>query len=302
MMTRILRHFTANEEQLESFPFKRELSMEAYLVENYGVLGLDNDVFSGEEVDIVQEELTLKQGRSSKDTDGRIDILLTYSSEYIGVVELKLGQLEEIHLKQIEDYLQQKEQILQEFPDILSSDSVSEPKWIGVLVGDSINSKLAEKISNGYVTSSGVPIAALTIQRFRSSRGNVYVTTDTYFKISQYSKDMSKYKFNGKMLGKGRLVLEVIKQHVENNPNITFSELERQFPRKIQGSRGVFSSEEEAIEIRNRDRRRHFIKADELITLSDSTIAVCSQWGIKNIGKFISVAQKYGHKIELYHE
>ena len=65
--------------------------MESYLVENEGVLALDNDTFS--DVTIIQEELTLKQGRSSKDTDGRIDILLTYSNEYIGVVELKLGEL-----------------------------------------------------------------------------------------------------------------------------------------------------------------------------------------------------------------
>ena len=98
---RLHRHFTANEEQLESFPFKRELSMESYLVENEGILALDNDSYS--DVTIVQEELTLKRGRSSKDTDGRIDILATYSSEYIGVVELKLGELNEIHLTQLKD-------------------------------------------------------------------------------------------------------------------------------------------------------------------------------------------------------
>ena len=77
---RLLKHFTANEEQLESFPFKRELSMESYLVENEGILALDNDSYS--DVTIVQEELTLKRGRSSKDTDGRIDILATYSSTH----------------------------------------------------------------------------------------------------------------------------------------------------------------------------------------------------------------------------
>ncbi len=302
MTTRILRHFTANEEQLENFPFKRELSMEAYLVENQGVLGLDDDIFSGADVEIIQEELTLKQGRSSKETDGRIDVLITYSQEYIGIVELKLGELGSIHLKQLEDYLLQKEQILTQYPDILSSDSTSETKWIGVLVGDSINSELAEKISNGYITESGVQIAALTIQRFRSTKGNVYVTTDTYFKNSPSSKDTSKYKFEGKVLGKGRLVLEVMKQHVENNPNLTFSELEKQFPRRLQGSKGVFCTDDEANETYARDRRRHFIKPDELITLSDATIAVSSQWGIRNIGKFISVAEKYGHKIEPYNE
>jgi hypothetical protein len=52
---KLLRHFTANEEQLEPFPFRRELSMEAYLIENEGVLALDDDVFSS--VEIVEEEL-----------------------------------------------------------------------------------------------------------------------------------------------------------------------------------------------------------------------------------------------------
>ncbi len=35
---KILRHLTANEETLESFPFRRELSMESYLIENESVL------------------------------------------------------------------------------------------------------------------------------------------------------------------------------------------------------------------------------------------------------------------------
>ena len=69
--------------------------MEAYLVENEGILALDEPFI---DVDVVAEELTLKQGRKSKDTDGRIDLLVTYAQEYIGVVELKLGQLKEVHL------------------------------------------------------------------------------------------------------------------------------------------------------------------------------------------------------------
>lgn len=59
--------------------------MESYLVENESILALDNDTYS--DVTIVQKELTLKQGRSSKDTDERINILATYSSEYIGIID-----------------------------------------------------------------------------------------------------------------------------------------------------------------------------------------------------------------------
>jgi peptidoglycan/xylan/chitin deacetylase (PgdA/CDA1 family) len=208
---RLLKHFTANEEQLESFPFKRELSMESYLVENEGILTLDNDSYS--DVTIVQEELTLKRGRSSKDTDGRIDILATYSSEYIGVVELKLGELNEIHLTQLEDYLEEKDQILDEYPDILDKSVSPKPKWIGVLVGSSINPELANKISSGYTTQCGVPIAALSIQRFKGSNGGVYVTTDVFFKDNATIRDTTKYIFNGSSYGKGRLALAVLKKY-----------------------------------------------------------------------------------------
>ena len=74
---RIYRHLTANAMHLEPFPFKRELAMEAYLSENEGVLALDDDVMS--DVELIDTELTIKVGRSSKDTDGRIDLLVTYS-------------------------------------------------------------------------------------------------------------------------------------------------------------------------------------------------------------------------------
>ena len=70
-------------------------------------------------------------------------------------------------------------------------------------MGSSISPDLASKISNGYLTPDGISIAALTIQRFRSSRGNVYVTTDTYFKNNANSRDTTKYKFNGEEYGKG---------------------------------------------------------------------------------------------------
>jgi hypothetical protein len=297
-LTKILRHFTANDEQLEPFNFKRELSMESYLVENEGVLGLDNDVFASDSIEIIEEELTLKQGRSSKDTDGRIDILATYSGEYIAVIELKLGQLESIHLEQLEDYLRQKHQILEQYPDIINQEASSTPKWIGVLVGSSISPDLASKISNGYLTPEGISVAALTIQRFRSSRGNVYVTTDTYFKNNTSSRDTTKYKFNGEEYGKGRLVLAVMHHHIELNSDLTFAELNKQFPKRFQGSKGVFTLSSNANEIYTETgRKRHFIAPDELIELSDSTIAVCTQWGVKNIDKFITRAKEFGYEI-----
>ena len=181
--------------------------MEAYLIENEGVLSLDDDTFNN--VEIVETELTLKEGRKSKDTDGRIDILATYSQEYIAVIELKLGQLEKPHLKQLEDYLNKKEQIESLYPNILDKEVSPTPKWIGVLVGSSIEPELATKIKNGYLTDTKVQIAALIIQRFRGEDSSVYVMTDTYFNKGNSTKDASKYLFGGESLFLRKLVLGI---------------------------------------------------------------------------------------------
>jgi hypothetical protein len=292
---KILKHFTANDEKFEEFPFKRELSMESYLIENEGVLALDDGIFS--EVEIIEEELTLKQGRSSKDTDGRIDILAGYSQEYLGVVELKLGELNNIHLEQLEDYLIKCDQILT-MPSVINTVYGETQKWIGVLVGRSIRPDLAEMIEGGYVTKSGIPIAALTISRFRSAQGVVYVVTDTYFNNKKSKNDTTQYNFNRQTLGKGPLILAVIKLHVENNSESTFSSLEAQFPKSIRGSDGVFTTITDANEKYARNgKKKHFINPEDQIKLQDSTIAVSNQWTASNIKPFISVAKELGYEI-----
>jgi hypothetical protein len=293
---RIYRHLTANDVRLEPFPFKRELSMEAYLIDNASVLALDDEVFTS--VEIIDAELSLKQGQKSKSTDGRIDILATYSQEYIAVIELKLGKLEQIHLQQIEDYLLERHQLLLQHPGILSADSAPTPKWIGVLIGTSIDPSLAERFRQGYLTNQGVPVAALTVQRFRGSDGSVLVTTDSFFKRPA-SKDTTQYLFQGKVLGKGRLALALVKHHVDVNPTISFADLEKAFPKSCQGSMGVIASAEEANQIySSSDRKRHFLEPEDLVKLQHVTVAVCSQWGTGNIDRLLKQAKELGYLVK----
>ena len=291
-MKKIFTQFTANDEKVNPFPFHRELSMESYLCENEKILALDDDAFK--DVDIIEYELSIKNGRSRKNTDGRIDLLVKYSAEYLGVVELKNDELEEIHLKQLEDYLEQRDQVRDKYSDEVEGD----PKWIGILVGTSITSELREKIDAGIkICGEEIPIAAITIQRFRSTNGNIYVTTNTYF--SPTTKDYTKYKFNGDTFGKGRLVLAVLKYHIQNNPDLTYAELDKQFPKSCQGNLGVFATIEDANEIFVRtNRHRYFDKPEEYIMLSDSSIAVCSQWG-GNINQFLKQAKSLGYDIKI---
>ena len=224
--------------------------------------------------------------------------MATYSQEYIAIVELKLGQLEQIHLIQIEDYLLERAQLLAQYPGILSSDSAPNPKWIGVLIGASIESTLAEKLRRGYLTGQGIPIAALTVQRFRGSDGSVLVTTDSYFKRPA-SKDTTQYLFEGKKLGKGRLVLTIVKRHIEANPTITFAELEKVFPKFCQGSIGVVATVDQANQIYSTSgRKRHFLDPEDLIQLQDVAAVVSSQWGAGNIDRLIKRAEELGFKVQ----
>ncbi|MDC3405575.1 hypothetical protein OAY01_03615 [Luminiphilus sp.] len=287
----IYKHLTLNAEHLQRFPFRRELVMQAYLIENQEILGLDDDLFSGDNVEIIEEELPVVGGRFSKNTDGRLDVLALYSNEYIAVVELKLGELKEEHLEQLEDYLKQRDKILEQgnLLDKLPESDGGSRRWVGVLVGESIDPGLGLKLKKGYAYGDDeIPIVALTINRFCSSNGSTYVTTDAFHDIKKNTKDYTKYKFNGAIYGKGKLVLAVIKQYVEENPDVTYAELEKKFPKKLQGSHGCFVKKELALKIcAEKGKKRHFLKEDEEIKIKGCSIAVCTEWGRGNIDNFI---------------
>jgi hypothetical protein len=294
---RIYRHLTANDVRMEPFPFKRELAMEAYLLENEKVLALDDDIFS--DVEIVESELTLKEGRQSCGTHGRIDVLATYSQEYIAVIELKIGDLDCKALKQLEDYLCERQQLLLKYPKLVASEVNQTPKWIGVLVGRTISSELAEKLKRGYIVLGDIPVGALTIQRFRGSDGSIFVTTDSYFCVPNGKRDMAKYRFAGNEFGKGRLVLAVLKQHTEQRPGLTLAELRQNFPKSCQGAMEVVTSLQSANELlAEKGRARHFLKPEELIRVEGGDVAVCNQWGTGNIDRFIEKALTLGHQIK----
>jgi hypothetical protein len=289
----LYRQITANNVELKEYPFWKELAMEAYLLENEEILKLDKENFS--EVTILDAEIALKKGR--KTGDGRIDILAKYSGEYIGIVEIKVKEINDDSLAQLQDYLNQKEQIIIENPEYWREDYA--PKWIGVLIGTDISNSLRDKLSQGY-EYLGIPIAGMTLKRFKSSNNEIFVISDTFFKFKYLSKDYSKFIFNQKEYNKGRLVNAVIKHYLENNPNITFAELKSKFPDFIQGSFGVFDTIENAYSIYQRSgHKRHYIKPEEEIKLLDETIATSTEWNPWNIKEFLKQANKFGLQIEI---
>lgn len=290
---KILKHLTANAIHLESFPFQRELSMEAYLIENPGVLAVDED----EIPEVINDELSVPGGRKSKRTDGRIDLLLKYpSTETLGVVELKKGEIGTSNIDQLKDYLEHRDYILGESKK--ECKEFKKVNWLGVLVGTSISEELVSHLRAGGGISLGngdkVPLLALTIRRYKSDDGQVFIATDTYMEVNK--KDYTRYSFEGEDYPKNRLVLAVVKKVCANNPKITYDELKQIFPDEAQGSFGVFQTFEYA---KKYDPPRYFQSPEDIIALKDgSRIVVCSNWAYDTIGSFLSIAKKLGHKIE----
>lgn len=299
----IFKQITANNITLEEYPYLKELAMEAYLIENESILKLDEDNFS--EPTIIDAEIALSKG-GQKNRDGRIDIFAKYSSDTYAIAELKIGEINEESLLQLQSYLIQREQLKDYIKNDTEEDdptlNINNLKWVGVLVGRHISRDLSDKLLNGYefdINGVKIPIAAITINRFRNrNTSEIYVVSDTYFKFSNSNRDYSKYIFKNKEYNKGQLVNAVIKDYVQNNLDLTYSALERLFPKSIRGNSGVFTTSEIANDIYNRTgHKRHKIQPEELINLSDSTIATSTQWNSYNIQQFISAANKLGANI-----
>jgi hypothetical protein len=289
----LYRHVTANHVALSPMPFQRELSMEAYLIENPDILALDEDDLA--DVTIVEAEVALPGGRQSKQGDGRIDLVAVYGDSTAGIVELKLGELNSDHLKQLEDYLAKADKLKPILKNYVEKD---DPKLIGLLVGTAITQDLRFTIENGYLVDDTIPVAALTLSRYKGNDNNVYVVTDTFFRNDSRKFDKTKYLFANNIYGKNRLVLAVIRRYVEEHPGLTFASLSKAFPKELQGWSGCFDTFENAKRLADSTgHKRHFISADETVELIDSQIAVSSQWGIGNIGRFLGNAVKLGFKI-----
>lgn len=81
-------------------------------------------------------------------------------------------------------------------------------------------------------------------------------------------------------LGQGKLVLNIIKEYVADNPNCTYSDLQKVFAPQLQGSYGCFTTLAVAKDKEKTDKPRYFADDKDQIKLADSdVIVVCSQWG-----------------------
>lgn len=114
------------------------------------------------------------------------------------------------------------------------------------------------------------------------------------------TRDYTKYSFNGKTnLGKGKFVLEVVREYLRQNPS-TFVELKEVFPDSMQrSSLGVVESLDVIQSYDGKRDIRYYLKANEILISSDNVeFAVSRDWGVNNINNIENFANNIGFKFD----
>ena len=121
----------------------------------------------------------------------------------------------------------------------------------------------------------------------------------------QDGKDYTRYRFNGRIYNKGRLVLTVVRDWCRENHPRNIAELNDAFPQRLTGAgrqSGLFMPVAMARDIyRRTGHRRHIITHghfDTVRTGDGEEYAVSSQWSHVNIRYFLDNARKLNYQIE----
>jgi hypothetical protein len=110
-------------------------------------------------------------------------------------------------------------------------------------------------------------------------------------------RDTTKYILDGKKYAKNRLVLAIIQKYVSMHPGISAAELIGAFDKSLQGSLGVVRTLDDVERNCSDFKTRFFANSDELIQTRTQPCAVCTQWGIANIGNIIARAEQLGIEV-----
>ncbi len=112
------------------------------------------------------------------------------------------------------------------------------------------------------------------------------------------SHDHTRYSLNGRgYYGKGRLALEITKQYVKDNPNLTYLEIKRHIPLAISPYNRIRLWKQTTSD--KSKETRWFEDKDDLMTSADGiTFAFTTQISRHNIGTIIDFGKLQGYKIE----
>jgi len=111
-------------------------------------------------------------------------------------------------------------------------------------------------------------------------------------------RNTQKYKFNGQEYGKGRLVLAVIRQYVEDHKP-TLKQILEVFGDTALLKRFAPAAEIEVARDRSGARDRYFFSEADHIRLKDKkTLVVCNQWTSENIQPMLKLFKSLGYRIK----
>jgi hypothetical protein len=114
--------------------------------------------------------------------------------------------------------------------------------------------------------------------------------------------DTTKYLFNGQKHGKGRLVLAVVREYVEQHQNAVFAEIRDIFPDKLQQERSSqFSSDGQCVVKRREevnDSKRFHMKVEDQLVCNGEILVVSREWNVINIENFLTKARDLGFDIK----
>ncbi len=161
----LFKQIAANQILLDEFPFFSELNIEAFILENPQVIS-NTDIVDPQ---IIEQQLHVKAGR--KISDGRID-LLAKTASYLIIIEVKKGMLEELHLRQLKDYIETFDK-----KSIKNADEYQTHKVIGMLVGTDISNNVKVELQENNEQKN----IGLTIKRYKTKDSKeTYIMTEFY--------------------------------------------------------------------------------------------------------------------------
>lgn len=116
-------------------------------------------------------------------------------------------------------------------------------------------------------------------------------------------KKFVKYSLNGGApLFKTKFVLESLRLFVKKNPQATFNEIEKMFPKEIQGGYGVVKKMEDlqrSVEAGRNIMGRFSSTPGEILKSADGIeFVVCNQWDYHNFPNFVEVLRKLRWRVK----
>jgi hypothetical protein len=116
------------------------------------------------------------------------------------------------------------------------------------------------------------------------------------------NRDFTKYLFEGKTMGKGPLVLALVKRYVRDHPLSKFEEVHTAFPDRLQAQSPVQFDKIQCVVRRLRDIPeaslvRFFRNEEDRLHFGADVVLVSREWNVDNIQNVLAHAEKLGYVV-----